>query len=118
MIWRLTESIRYRPRMVTEVRRQAVRDGLGVGLAVGVFGAVFGAAAATAGLSVPQACVLSLLAFTGASQFALIGGLSSGGSLLAVVLGAVLLGGRNALYGLRLARLLNRRALRRAGMAH
>jgi predicted branched-subunit amino acid permease len=104
--------------MVTEVRRRAVRDGLGVGLAVGVFGAVFGAAAATAGLSVPQACVLSLLAFTGASQFALIGVLSSGGSLLAGVLGAVLLGGRNALYGLRLAGLLNVRGLRRVGTAH
>jgi predicted branched-subunit amino acid permease len=99
-------------------RAAAIRDGLGVGLAVGVFGLVFGAAAVTAGLTVAQACVLSLLAFTGASQFALVGVISGGGSLVAGVLGAVLLGGRNALYGLRLSRLLGVRGLRRMVTAH
>nr|WP_245667870.1 AzlC family ABC transporter permease [Actinomadura macra] len=91
-----------------------MRDGLGVGLAVGVSGLAFGAAAVTAGLSVAQACVLSLLAFTGASQFALIGVIGGGGGLVAGTLGAVLLGGRNALYGLRLARTLDVRGWRRA----
>ena len=38
----------------------------------------FGAAAVTAGLDVLQACVLSLFAFTGASQFALAGAIAGG----------------------------------------
>ncbi|KAB2342774.1 AzlC family ABC transporter permease [Actinomadura rudentiformis] len=94
-------------------RSAAIRDGLGVGLAVGVSGLAFGAAAVTAGLSVAQACVLSLLTFTGASQFALAGVIGGGGGLVAGTLGAVLLGGRNALYGLRLAELLRVRGWRR-----
>jgi predicted branched-subunit amino acid permease len=99
-------------------RSAAVRDGLGVGLAVGVSGLAFGAAAVTAGLTVAQACALSLLAFTGASQFALIGVIGAGGSLVTGALGAVLLGGRNALYGLRLADLLRVRGVRRLLTAH
>ncbi|MEU6778924.1 AzlC family ABC transporter permease [Nonomuraea angiospora] len=90
----------------TTHRSAAVRDGLGVGVAVGLSGIAFGAAAITAGLSVPQACVLSLLAFTGASQFALTGAVGAGGDLVTATLGALLLGGRNTLYGLRLADLL------------
>ncbi|GAA3705105.1 hypothetical protein GCM10022224_083130 [Nonomuraea antimicrobica] len=97
----------------TTHRSAAVRDGLGVGLAVGLSGLAFGAAAVTAGLSVPQACVLSLLAFTGASQFALTGAVGAGGDLLAAALSALLLGGRNTLYGLRLADLLRVRGPRR-----
>ncbi|MEV4798905.1 AzlC family ABC transporter permease [Nonomuraea sp. NPDC049421] len=97
----------------TTHRSAAVRDGLGVGLAVGLSGLAFGAAAITAGLSVAQACVLSLLAFTGASQFALTGAVGAGGDLLAASLGALLLGGRNTLYGLRLADLLQVRGPRR-----
>ncbi|MFC7720785.1 AzlC family ABC transporter permease [Nonomuraea recticatena] len=91
----------------------ATRDGLGVGVAVGLSGAAFGAAAVTAGLDVAQSCVLSLLAFTGASQFALVGAVSGGGDLLAASAGALLLGGRNTLYGLRLADLLKVRGGRR-----
>ena len=60
-----------------------VRDGIGLGLAVGVSGVAFGAAAVSSGLSAWQACALSLLAFTGASQFALAGVIAAGGSLLA-----------------------------------
>ncbi|MFC9974035.1 AzlC family ABC transporter permease [Spirillospora sp. NPDC127200] len=93
--------------------RAGVRDGLGVGLTVGVSGLAFGASAVTAGLSVAQACALSLLAFTGASQFALIGVIGAGGGLAAGALGAVLLSGRNALYGLRLAGTLRVRGWRR-----
>ncbi|RKS74492.1 putative branched-subunit amino acid permease [Actinomadura pelletieri DSM 43383] len=99
-------------------RRAAVRDGVGVGIAVGVSGPAFGAAAVTAGLTVAQACVLSLLAFTGASQFALAGVVGGGGGLVAGSLGAVLLGGRNALYGMRLADTLGVRGWRRLLTAH
>ncbi len=90
-----------------------VRDGIGLGLAVGVSGIAFGAAAVSSGLSAWQACALSLLAFTGASQFALAGVIASGGSLLAGTVSAILLGSRNTLYGLRLAGVLRPRGLRR-----
>lgn len=86
--------------------RSAVRDGLGVGIAVGLSGLAFGAAAVTAGMSVAHACALSTLTFSGASQFALVGALGAGGNPVIAVAGALLLGARNALYGLRLADLL------------
>ncbi len=86
-----------------------VRDGVALGAAVGVSGIAFGAAAVSSGLTVWQACALSMLAFTGASQFALAGVIASGGSLLAGTAGAILLGSRNALYGLRLADMLRPR---------
>ena len=59
-----------------------VRDGIGLGTAVGLYGVAFGATATVAGLSVWQASPLSLLMFTGASQFALVGVLATGGSAL------------------------------------
>jgi predicted branched-subunit amino acid permease len=90
-----------------------VRDGVGLGLAVGVSGVAFGAAAVSSGLSTWQACALSLLAFTGASQFALAGVVAAGGSLLAGTAGAILLGSRNTLYGLRLSDVLRPRGPRR-----
>jgi branched chain amino acid efflux pump len=87
-------------------RRALARDALGVGAAVGVSGVAFGGTATAAGLSVPQACVLSLLAFTGASQFALVAAVAGGGSPLLGSVGAVLLGARNGLYAMRLRPLL------------
>jgi predicted branched-subunit amino acid permease len=89
--------------------RPIVRDALGIGVAVGALGLSFGALATASGLSVPQACALSLLMFTGASQFAFVGLI--GGGAAAAVATALLLGARNALYGLRLARYLRPRPL-------
>jgi predicted branched-subunit amino acid permease len=89
-----------------------------LGLAVGTSGLAFGAAAVASGLTIAQACVLSLLAYTGASQFALAGVVAGGGSLVAGVAGAVLLGSRNGLYGLRLAGLLRTSGARRILAAH
>ena len=63
--------------------RPIVRDALGIGVATGALGLSFGALAVAAGLSVPQACALSLLMFTGASQFAFVG-LIGGGAAAAV----------------------------------
>ncbi|MGW3626845.1 AzlC family ABC transporter permease [Streptomyces sp. NPDC000880] len=83
-----------------------VRDALGVGIAVGLSGFAFGVTSAGAGLSLLQTCVLSLLVFTGASQFALVGALAAGGNPLAAAAGAFFLGVRNAFYGLRLSQLL------------
>ncbi len=87
-------------------RRKVLRDALGVGVATGAYGLSFGAIATAAGLSVPQAAALSLLMFTGASQFALVGVLGAGGGALAAAAAATLLGSRNAFYGLRLSGLL------------
>ena len=98
-------------------RRAVVRDSLGVGVAVGVSGLTFGAAGSSAGLSVLQCCVMSLLVFTGASQFALIGVLGGGGAPLAGAASALALGIRNSFYGIRLASLLRLRGPRRAVLA-
>ncbi|MCX2971355.1 AzlC family ABC transporter permease [Streptomyces sp. JHD 1] len=86
--------------------RAVVRDALGVGTAVGLSGFAFGVTAAGAGLSLPMACALSLLVFTGASQFALVGALAGGGAPATAAAGALFLGVRNAFYGLRLSGLL------------
>ncbi|GHH62288.1 branched-chain amino acid ABC transporter permease [Streptosporangium violaceochromogenes] len=104
--------------MEKSTRSAAIRDGLGVGVAVGLAGLAFGATAVTSGLSVAQACALSLFAFTGASQFAMAGVVAGGGSLLAGTAGALLLGVRNGLYGLRMADLLGVRGRRALPIAH
>lgn len=83
-----------------------VRDALGVGVAVGISGFAFGVTGAGAGLGVLQICALSLLVFTGASQFALVGALAAGGNPFTAAAGAFFLGTRNAFYGLRLSQLL------------
>ncbi|WP_309055890.1 AzlC family ABC transporter permease [Streptomyces sp.] len=83
-----------------------VRDALGVGIAVGLSGFAFGVTAAGSGLTLLQACALSLLVFTGASQFALVGALAAGGNPFTAAAGAFFLGTRNAFYGLRLSQLL------------
>lgn len=95
-----------------------MRDSVGIGVAVGAAGLAFGTTAVTAGLSPSQAVFTSLFVFTGASQFALVGVIAGGGSLVAGVLGALLLGARNTLYGLRLADLLGWRGPRRMVAAH
>jgi len=99
-------------------RRAIVRDSLGVGIATGVYGVSFGAVSVAAGLSVAQTCALSLVVFTGASQFALIGVLASGGTPFSGMLTALLLGTRNTLYGLRLAPLLRLDGRTRFAAAH
>jgi 4-azaleucine resistance transporter AzlC len=99
-------------------RRTILGEGLAVGVATGAYGISFGAVAVAAGLSVVQACALSLLMFTGASQFALIGVVAAGGAPVSGVLAAVLLGTRNTLYGLRMAPVLRFRGWRRVAGAH
>lgn len=98
-------------------RSAVIRDGIGVGIATGLYGTSFGAVAVASGLSVAQTCVLSLLMFTGASQFALVGVLGAGGTPVAASLTALLLGSRNTLYGLRVAPLLGWSGVRRAAAA-
>ena len=99
-------------------RSGIVRDGIAVGLATGAYGVGFGAVSVASGLTVAQTCVLSLVMFTGASQFALVGVVAAGGAPLSGAATALLLGTRNTLYGLRMAPLLRWRGWRRAAAAH
>jgi predicted branched-subunit amino acid permease len=99
-------------------RRAVIRDALGIAVATGAYALSFGAIATTSGLSLIQTSALSALMFTGASQFALVGVIGSGGSVWAGAATAALLGSRNALYGLRLSTLLGVHGLRRLAAAH
>jgi predicted branched-subunit amino acid permease len=99
--------------METETDRAVVRDAVGIGVATGAYGLSFGAISVASGLDLTQTCALSLLLFSGGSQFALVGVLAGGGSPVAAAGTAVLLGTRNALYGLRLSPLLRLRGWRR-----
>jgi branched chain amino acid efflux pump len=90
----------------------------GIGVAVGVYGVSFGVLAVSSGMSPAQACVMSMLVFTGASQFAFVGVLAGGGGALAAMGPAVMLALRNAAYGLSLAPILPPRLRDRAIAAH
>lgn len=79
--------------------------------AVGIYGVSFGALAVTSGLSVWQACALSLLMFTGGSQFAFIGVIAGGGTGPAALAAATLLGLRNGVYGMQLNVMLRPRSV-------
>jgi predicted branched-subunit amino acid permease len=94
-------------------RRAVLRDSLSVAIPVGTYGAAFGAAAVAGGFSVLQACALSLLLFSGASQFAVVGVMAGGGTAISAVATGALLGLRNGLYGLRMAPILKLRGFRR-----
>jgi predicted branched-subunit amino acid permease len=87
-------------------RRPILRQALSIGIATGAYGIGFGALSVAAGLDLWQTVALSALMFTGGSQFALVGVVSAGGSPLAAIATSSLLGVRNGLYALRIARLL------------
>ncbi len=95
------------------------RNAWALGVPIGAFGMSFGVLATAAGLSVGQACAMSVLVFTGASQFAAVGVLAAGGSLAAAFGSAWLLAARNAAYGVALApTFAGRRLGRRLLAAH
>ena len=94
-------------------RKQVDRTALSVAFTVGLYGAAFGAAGVTAGFSILQTCLLSILLFSGASQFAVVGIMGAGGSAVSAIATATLLGFRNALYGLQMAPILKVKGLKR-----
>lgn len=98
----------------TSVRARVLRTSASMGVATGAYGLSFGALGTAADLTVAQTCALSVLLFTGGSQFALVGVLGGGGSAMSGSASAVLLGARNMLYGARLAPLLRLTGVRRA----
>ncbi len=98
---------------MSSINRATLSKSLSVSIAVGAYGTAFGAAAVAAGFSVLQACLLSLLTFTGASQFAVIGVIGAGGSALTGIATASLLGFRNAIYSMIAKPILNVRGLKK-----
>ena len=98
-----------------ELIRRARSQGVQVALAVSLYGVSFGALAVISGFSVAQTMVLSLVMFSGASQFALIGVIATGGAAagFAAVASAGLLGIRNGLYALRMSPIVGPGALKR-----
>jgi predicted branched-subunit amino acid permease len=94
-------------------KRAVLRDSLAVAIPVGTYGAAFGAASIAAGFSVLQTCLLSLLLFSGASQFAVVGVMGAGGSALSAIATGSLLGLRNGLYGMRMSPVLKLRGIKK-----
>lgn len=92
---------------LTEAQRRRIASAVAtLGAAVGLTGFVFGVGAVAAGASVAQASVMSLLVFTGASQFSLVSEVAAGSSGVAALGGAVLLAGRNTVYGVAMSRVI------------
>lgn len=88
---------------------------IGVGFATGLYGISFGALSVSAGLDIWQTQVLSLLMFSGGSQFAFIGVIAAAGGtgvasagVGAAVVSAWLLGIRNGFYAVGLSPILNK----------
>lgn len=94
-------------------RRKVLRDSLSVAIPVGAYGAAFGAASVAAGFSIFQTCILSLVLFSGASQFAVVGVMGAGGGALSAIATGALLGTRNGLYAMRLSPLLKVKGVKR-----
>jgi predicted branched-subunit amino acid permease len=91
---------------------QSVRAiSFGVGFATGLYGISFGALSVAAGLDFWQTMALSLLMFSGGSQFAFIGVIATGAGVLPAILSAWLLGVRNGFYAIRLSPILSQRNL-------
>jgi predicted branched-subunit amino acid permease len=103
---------------VPKLPKSTVRDALSVSLTVGAYGVAFGATGVAAGFSIWQTCLFSLLTFTGASQFAAVGVVVSGGGAISAVAAASMLATRNTLYGIQMAPLLRVRGVRRLVAAH
>jgi len=95
------------------VKRATATASLSVSFTVGLYGIAFGAAGIAADFSLLQTCLLSLLTFSGASQFAVVGVMGAGGSAISAISTASLLGVRNSLYGLRLAPLLKLKGIKK-----
>jgi predicted branched-subunit amino acid permease len=95
------------------VERRIRNRALTIGVSVTPFGLSFGAVSVEAHLNLVQVCVLSLVLFSGASQFALVSVIGAGGSYVSAVGTALLLGVRNGLYGARINALLRPSGWRR-----
>lgn len=98
-------------------RAAVLRAAIGIGLYAGAFGVSFGAVSTGSGFTVGQTSLLSLVMFSGASQFAFVG-VAAAGSPWAAVAASLLLAVRNGFYGVTLTEILRPRGVRRLGTAH
>jgi len=98
---------------VNPKKNQVDKTAFSVAFTVGLYGAAFGAAGVTAGFSILQTCLLSILLFSGASQFAVVGIMGAGGAAISAIATATLLGFRNTLYGLQMAPILKVKGFKR-----
>ncbi|MDO5753936.1 AzlC family ABC transporter permease [Arthrobacter sp.] len=96
----------------------AAKIGASIAVATGLYGVSFGALSVASGLSFWQTMVLSLLLFSGGSQFAFIGVVAAGGTGVAAMSASALLGIRNGVYGMQLNALLRPTGWRRFAAAH
>ncbi len=87
---------------ISSIRRNA----LAIGIATGAYGISFGVLSDAAGLSLLQTLAMSLLVFTGATQFSVIATIASGGALSTALGSGLLLAARNTAYGFAMAPLL------------
>lgn len=94
------------------------KDAISLSIATGVYGISFGALAIAAGLNTWQAMLLSLVLYSGGSQFAVIGVLGAGGTGASAVATSTLLGIRNGIYGMQLNAILRPRGFRKVLAAH
>ncbi len=85
------------------MNRAVLSTSISVGLATGLYGISFGAIGVAAGLDVLSVMLLSLLMFSGASQFAFVGVVAAGGAPITAITSAWLMGIRNSFYALRAA---------------
>jgi predicted branched-subunit amino acid permease len=93
--------------------KRLLSTSLSVSLATGIYGISFGALGVAAGLDLWAVMLLSLLMFSGASQFAFVGVVAAAGSPIAAITSAWLLGNRNGLYAMRLSPILRPKGLTR-----
>ncbi|WP_129545453.1 AzlC family ABC transporter permease [Arthrobacter dokdonensis] len=96
----------------------AARIGASIAIATGLYGVSFGALSVASGLNFWQTIALSLLLFSGGSQFAFIGVIAGGGTGVAAMSASALLGIRNGVYGMQLNALLRPTGWRRFAAAH
>src|SRR5919107_3722381 len=114
------ERVTSRPDTADAESRRAWRQGLSVALATSAYGVSFGALEVAAGLDIWQTCVMSLVMFTGGSQFAFVGVLAAGGlsAAPAAIASAALLGVRNVAYGMRMSPVIGPGWPKRVAAAH
>lgn len=98
-------------------RGEVIRASIGLGVYAAAFGLSFGAVSIAAGLDVAQTMLLSVVLFSGASQFAFVG-VAATGSPLAAIPAALLLGARNTFYAVTITQLVRPHRWRRLLAAH
>jgi 4-azaleucine resistance transporter AzlC len=100
-----------------EAPDRVLRNALSIALATGLYAVSFGVLSVAAGFSVAQTCVMSVVAFTGASQFTFVSVIGAGGPAAAALTPALLLAARNTLYGLSLTSVLTGSVAKRSLLA-